>query len=139
MGDLAAAEHYRNLDLVATFEELADDARLEIDVMDADLRLEAHFAQYDLLLVLVRLSLFLRLLVLELAVIKDAADRGVRVRRDLDEIEACVARHFERLLDGDDADLLPLVIDDQDFADADTIIDAELAGYDAPLEAERGW
>jgi len=39
------------------------------------------------------------------------------------------------LLDRHDARLLALVVDDQDFADADAFVDTEIAGYNGPLEA----
>jgi hypothetical protein len=40
------------------------------------------------------------------------------------------ARHVEGFVDGDYAQLLPLVVDDEDFADADSFVDAEIfSGY----------
>jgi hypothetical protein len=42
------------------------------------------------------------------------------------------------LLNRHDARLLALVIDDQDFADADAFVDAEIAGYNRPLEVGGG-
>ena len=74
------------------------------------------------------------MLVLELAVVEDAADRWIGVWRDLDEIEALFAGLCERLLNGDYAELLPLVVDDEDFADPNPFVDAEIFScYRAPL------
>jgi hypothetical protein len=78
--------------------------------------------------VLVRLALLLRLLVLELAVVEDAADGRVGVRRDLDEVQALFAGHLERLLDGDDTEFLTLVVDDEDFPDTNPFVDAKVFG-----------
>jgi hypothetical protein len=41
-----------------------------------------------------------------------------------------LARHVEGFVDGDYAQFLPLVVDDEDFADADSFVDAEIfSGY----------
>jgi len=88
----------------------------------------------------VRFTFLLRLLVLELAVVEDAADGRVRVGRDLDQIEALFAGLCERLLNGDYAEFLPLVVDDEDFADPNPFVDAEIFScYRAPLARVVRW
>ncbi len=139
VGDLAAAEEDGDLDLVAALEELLDEAGLEVDVVGADLGLEADLAEEGLLLVLVGVALLLGLLVLELAVVEEAADGGVGVGGDLDEVEAAVLGELEGLVEGEDAAFLALVVDEEDLADADAFVDAEIAGYGRPLAASRRW
>jgi hypothetical protein len=87
--------------------------------------------------VLVRLPFLLRLLVLELAVIKDAADGWVGVRRHLDEVEATLARHLECLVYGSYAEFVALIVDDENFPDANAFVDAEISGYKGPLAIGR--
>jgi hypothetical protein len=85
----------------------------------------------------VGLPLLLGLFVLELAVVEDAADGRVGVGGDFDEVEAGVAGHGERFVDGRDAQLVALIVDDEDFPDANPFVDAEFSGYTGPLAASR--
>ena len=73
-----------------------------------------------------RLALLPALLVAKLAVVHEAADGRHRVGRHLDQVEATLARHLERIECRDDADLLPFLVDQPDLADADALIDARL-------------
>ena len=65
----------------------------------------------------------LLLLVLILAEIHDPADRRVRGRRDLDEIETLGFGDGQGLRRGHDAQLLTGVVDDPDFPDANALVD----------------
>jgi len=120
---LAAAQHHRDLDLVAFPEEALDVLHLEVVVVDADLGAELDLFDLDLLLVPLGLVVLLVLLVQELAVIGDLADRGVGRGRDLDEIEAPVAGHLDGLHRGQDAEGVLLLVDDADLPRRDHLVD----------------
>ena len=66
-------------------------------------------------------------LVLELAEVHELADRGPCQRGDLDEVEVGLLRQLQRLLDADDADLLPVGADQPHLGDADAVVDPGLA------------
>jgi hypothetical protein len=84
------------------------------------------------------LLLLLALLVLELAVVEDPANRGLSVRRNLDQVELRLIGHATGVLGQDDAHLLPLFVDQPDLGDADPVVDAEfLDGHSTPLETVR--
>jgi hypothetical protein len=65
--------------------------------------LEAHFLEKTGLLLFPRFPLLLVLLVLELRVVEDLADRRIRLRSYLDEIEAALSRYRQGFADGLDA------------------------------------
>ena len=64
----------------------------------------------------------LLLLVLILPEVHDPADRRHRGRRDLDEVETLLLGYRQGLRRRHDAELLPGVVDDADFADADAFV-----------------
>src|SRR5439155_6868335 len=66
------------------------------------------------------------LLVLELPVVHDLADRRVRIRRNFNEIESSVLRLAERLLSRHDPDLRAVGSDQPDLGRPDPLIDAIL-------------
>src|SRR6185369_14208332 len=93
VGDLAAAERDRELDLVLLLQERARVLQLGLVIVRFDLGTELHFLEMDDVLLLACDTLAFRLLVLELSVVHDAADRWARGRRDLDQIESPLLRH----------------------------------------------
>jgi hypothetical protein len=66
------------------------------------------------------------LLVLELAEIHQLADRRARGGGNLHQVELSVARRFSCLLDGQDAELAPVLVDQSDFRYPDAVVDPEL-------------
>ena len=86
-GLLTTTEHDRDLDLVARLEEPHDVTLLGLVVVRVDLRSELHLLDDTFGLVAARLAGLLRVLVLELAVVHELADRRPRGRRDLDQVE----------------------------------------------------
>ena len=56
-----------------------------------------------------------------------------------DSVEALLAGHVERLLDGQDAELIAVIVDDADFADADPLVDAQVFSYGSLLSERRSW
>src|SRR5439155_11166881 len=121
----AAAEQDRRLHLVAVLEEAFDVLLLELVVVLVDLRPEFDFFDENHLLVPPGLTRALLLLVLILPEIHDAADRRVRRRRDLDQVEPLLLGDRERLRRRHDAELRAAVVDHADFANADAFIDAD--------------
>jgi hypothetical protein len=125
---LAAAEEDGELHLVAAIEESRGLPSLRFEIMIVDLRPYADLFQFDDMLIATGFALFPALLVPEFAIIHQSADRGDGVRRDLDQVEAPVARHLQRFERGNDANLLALLVDEPDLADPDTLVDAGLDG-----------
>src|SRR5687768_3109973 len=121
---LAAAEADDGLDLVPVLEEADHVVLLEVEVVLVDAGAELHLLDDDHLLLLLGLGLLLLLLEEELAVIHDLADRRIRRRRDLHEVEVLLPGHLVGLGDGDDSNLLSLGIDQAHLGVADQVIDA---------------
>jgi hypothetical protein len=84
---------------------------------------------------LLGLALFLFLLVQEFPVIHDAAHRRLRGGRNLNQIQVLFARHLERFVGGQDADLIPLVVNYADFAGAYAVVRADKPFIDTILRA----
>ena len=120
----ASAEHHRDAHLVMRRDELADMLDLHLEVMRADMRLEAHFLEKARLLLLARFPLLLILLVLELRVVEDFADRRIRLRGYLDQIEAALTSYRQGFADGFDAYLRAVGVYDSDLVGRDPIVDA---------------
>src|SRR5699024_2146899 len=120
---LTATEHDRHLDLGALLQETDDVPLLGLVVMRVDLGPELLLLDHGLLLVLPGLALFLRLLVLELAVVHDLGDRRARVRRDLDQVQVGLQGQSKSILDANDPDLLAPGADESDFGDTASFVD----------------
>ena len=128
MGHLTAAEEDGQLDFVPGIEELRGLTSLRFEVVVVDLGPDADLFQLDDMLMTARLPLFAALLVAELAVVHEPADGRHRIWRHLDQIEATLARHLERIECGDDPYLLAVLINQPDLADPDALVDACLDG-----------
>ena len=89
---LATTEHDRDLDLVALLEEAHDVTLLGLVVVRVDLRAKLHFFDDRVGLVAPRLACLLGVLVLELAVVHELADRRTCRRCHLDQVEICLLR-----------------------------------------------
>jgi len=125
VGHLAALEAERRLDLVA-FAEEADSLiflRLVVVLVDGDGELNL-FNGDDLLLFAGGAVAFV-FLVEELAVILDLADGRDGIGRDLDEVERTLTGHLKGLEGGHDAELFAVLVDDADFAGADTFVSTD--------------
>ena len=107
MGDLAAPISQCHLALVAVFlDEAAQVAHLDLVVALVGAWSEFHFLDFDDLLLRLRFRCALLFLVLELAVVHQAAHRRFRRRRDLDEIDVLLFRKPHRFFDLHDANRL---------------------------------
>ena len=124
------------LSLVA--QEALDVALLGVVVVLGDLRAELDLADRDLLLVLARLLLLLRLLVLVLGVVEHAADGRLGLGRHLDEVEVALLRVAQRVVDLHHADLLAVLADQANLWNADALVDpGRIALWRAPVEPTR--
>ena len=123
MRNLTAAETDRNLDLVAVLEEAAGVLYLGVQVADVDVGGQANLFDLHDALILARFLFALGLLETEFAVVHDFADRRLGLRGDLDQIHALFHGGFLRFLDGDDTELLAVVVNQTDFSVADLFID----------------
>ena len=112
------------LDLVAAQEEIARVLELEGVVVALDLGPHLDFLQLHLVLLLLGLAGAPVLLVLELAVIHDAAHRRAGGGRDLDQIEPLRLGERESLAHRQHPDLLPVVRDHANLRDADALVDS---------------
>src|SRR5690606_30798963 len=126
-------------DLVSLFEEPPRVPRLEVEVVVLDPGTHLDFLQVDLMLLLASFPGLALLLVLELAVVHDPADRGPGHGSNLDEVETELFRSFEGILYGQEPLLLAVRIDDSHWADPDLLIDTRslVDGSGSPSEGNR--
>ena len=121
VGQLAAPEEDVDQDLILVLQELAGPLDLDLDVVVAGLGPHADFLDLDLVGLLLA-GAFL-LLVLELAVVHDLADRRPFVGRDLDEVETKLAGGFHGLAGRQDAEHGAVGANDADGRNADLFVD----------------
>ena len=123
----ASAEAQRDLGLVAVLKEALQAAQFRLEVVLIRGRTELDFLDLDdFLLGLGFLSLLL-LLIAELAVIHQTADRRDCVGRNLDQIHPCILSHAEGFGCADDPDLGAIDAGQSDFRNSDLTIDPMLA------------
>ena len=138
MDHFSATKHHRDLDLVPFHQELAGVVELKVEIVLIRPGTKLHLFEGRRVGLLAR-TLFL-LLILELAVVHDPANRGTRRRRNLDEVETFVARNDQRFLRRHDAQLFAISPDHSDFTDTNTFVDPgriTLRGYDSKLRSSR--
>ena len=86
------------------------------------LGLETNLFEFSLFLVLARLALFLCLLVAELAIIENTADRRDGIRRDLYQIQTPLLGDLQGCLRSQNSKLLVLIVDNTNFASANSVV-----------------
>ena len=114
------------LDLVSVLQEIADQPRLELEIVLANFRFETHLLEGLRLLALPRLAFFPGLLVLELTVVQEAAYWGCRRWAYLDQIEVGCPGQLERTRERNDSKLFTGLSDESYFARPDLIIYSEV-------------
>ena len=122
MDDFTASEEHGHLAAIAILEERAD--VLEFGLVVMFVRLGTHLDFLDLhdSLTLFRVLLLFLLLVLELAVVHDAADRRRGVGRNLHQVTANFAGHGNGLIALQNTQLFPFRADDTHFPGVNQLI-----------------
>src|SRR5690606_29050019 len=120
----SSAKPQRDLRLVALFEESPQVAQLHCVIAFVGAGPELHFLDLDDLLLEPGVVLPLLLLVLELAVVHQAADGGNRLRCDLDQVDLGLFGHAHGLPQADDADRLVLNAYEPHLGHVDLAVDA---------------
>jgi hypothetical protein len=123
---LTTAEHDRDLHLVARLQEAHHVTLLGLVVVGVDLRTKLHLLDDDVRLVPTGLARLLGVLVLELPVVHELADRRSRGGRHLHEIEVGLLRQLQRLVGRHDPDGLAVGANEPDFRHPDPVVDSQL-------------
>jgi len=113
VGHFPAFEKDRDEDLVPGGQKLAGVLEAVFDVVGPGLRVEANLLRLQR--VPVRLVEALFLPVFEPAEVEDAADRGIGLGRDLDQVPIGLFRLAEPFGQGDDPELAAVLGDESDF------------------------
>lgn len=133
----SAAETDGHLDSVAVFEELDSALEFDIEVIGTDAWRHSDFLDLDNFLVLLSLLLALGLFEAELAVVHDAANRGLCLGCDLYQIEVSLGSDLEGALDGDDAQLRTVGVNQAYFLVVDLFIDLMLLSANAETPPKK--
>lgn len=126
MRHLSTTEENRQLDFVTAIKEPGGLATLRFKIVIVDLGPNSHLFEFNDVLVLPRFPLFAALLVPELAVIHEPADWRNRIWRDLNQVKTPVACHLQRFKCRDHPNLGAFLINQPDFTNPDSLIDAGL-------------
>jgi hypothetical protein len=95
---------------------------------------QTHLLEFGLLLMLAGLAFFLALLVAKLAIVHQAADRRRGVGRHFDKVQVAFFGEALGLLDTDDTNLCPVLIDEPYFTGTNTVVDAKpISNCNTPL------
>lgn len=135
--DLASAELADESDLVAVFQEPPSLLHVERDVVLSNSRTDL----YTLYVLRFALPFFLALalFVLEVAVIDDLADRGLRMGGDQNQVEALFAGHIQSLSGLHDAQLRPIGADHSNVAEAQNALVGQGAGVPRRFSSKAGY
>ena len=120
---LSSSEHDRDLDLASLAEEPLDLPGLGGKVADPDLGPVLHLLDQDTGGLLSGLLGLLGVLVLELPVVHDPANRRVRLIRHLHQIQAQFLGHGQGFVERPDPDLLTVRCDQSNLTGQDLLVD----------------
>ncbi len=120
---LTAAKTDGDLDFVAAFHETDGVTHLGLEIGNVGVQAEAHLFDLHHALIFAGFLFALGLLKAVLAVVHNAADGGLSVGRDLDQIQFTLVGEFLRLASGHHAELFAVGADHADFRVADLFID----------------
>src|SRR3990170_6172174 len=130
---LAAPEHHRHFHLVPLLQQALHQRYLSLHVGSADSRAHPHLMDHAALVVLAGVAVFLRLLVLPLAIVQYPADGRRAVRVDLYEVKAALSGDVHGLLGGNHTVVLPARPDKSNLWDPDPVIYPKQSDYARPL------
>src|SRR5438445_3607678 len=120
---LPTSEHDRHFHLFAGFEELLQPFELGLVIVFRHLGAELHLLELGDVLLAPLVLLLLYGLELVASVVHQAADRRLRLRRHLHEVESLLACDAQRGVERQHAKLVVLVIDQTHLRAADLIVD----------------
>lgn len=124
IGYLPALEDDRGLDLVSILNECSRVSYLKVKIVRIRVWMETYlFDLSNVLVLLLELFLF-RQLVFVFAEIHDLANRGIRSRHNLDQIQSLSHSDTDRLTRRENADLLSFFVNNPDLRRADFGIDS---------------
>jgi len=127
VGHLPAPEHHRQLNLVTLCEQARGRPHLQLDVVLSRARAEADLVDHCSALVLAGVPLLLGLLVLELAVVQDAADGRDAVGVDFDEVKPGLAGAAHCVGKGNHPNVISVCAYKADLSRPDPLVNAKLA------------
>jgi hypothetical protein len=125
MGNLTTAKRNRQLNTIAFLNKALDVLYFEVHIMGIGARANLHFLDGAGGRALFGVVGLLLLRVTILVEVGYAADRRVRVGRDLDQVESLRFGRADRLAQAEDAYLGAVYVDDADFRRADLLIDLD--------------
>ena len=126
VGHLAAPEADAGLDLIAGFEELLSLLDADVEVGDVDLGGQTDFLDIHNLLVLAGFLFLFGLFKAELAVVHDAAHGGLCLGGDLYQVQTPLDGGIHGLLQGNDAQLGTVAVDQSNFLITNLFVDLML-------------
>jgi hypothetical protein len=129
--ELSHAEHDGELDVVAGIQKTLGSTKLRFKIMVPYVGSELDLLGLDSMLAAFGLFGLFVPLEDELAVVHDLAHWRTGVGRDFDQIEAPLARNSSGFVGFDNADLLAIGIDDPDWCETNSFVDA--------MFRVRGW
>ena len=133
VGHLPSPKHHGQLDFVALFQEPSSVAGLEVVIVVFDPGAKLHLFDLNVVLLLLRLFSSPLRLVLELPVVHEFDHGRTSLRRHLHEIQASVIGEVASLLDRDDTDLPPFVVDQTNRANPYLLVYANFFSANIPL------
>ena len=125
MGELSTPKHHGDLHLVAVLKESSYVPSFELVVVVLYPGPVLHLLNVHRVLFLSGFPGPTLLLVPELPIVHQATDRRPSIGSDFDKIQSCFGGPLSTLVKGDDPDLLPLGIDESDWADPNLVVDTD--------------
>ena len=107
----------------------------ELVIVIVHIDAELHFLDNNLLLILLGDAILFLLLIQELAVVHNAADRRLCRGRNLNQIQILLASHLQCFKRREDPNLFPFVVNHANFAATNLFIDTNETLIDTILRA----
>ncbi len=131
MRHLPASETDRYFDLISVLQKLFGLIEPDVEIVNTDTNAELQFFCFHNTLIFTGLFFTFGLLKPVFAVVHDTADRRIGLRSDLDEVKAFIQGDFLRVLNGHNAKLGTVLINEADFTVLDCLVDLMLYVTDA--------
>jgi len=122
VGIFATPEEDGEFDLIPIVQKFCCPFALGLEIVVVDFGPNPHFLQLNNMLILAGLALLAALLITELAVIHEPANRWDSVGRYLDEIQTTFTRHFKRIPSLNNPDLVAQIVNQANFPDTNPIV-----------------